>query len=238
MKQILITGLFLIGGLMGATATYAQDVVEESVETVDSPVESLEIEREENGDEITSTIRIELEEEADIVIDQELVDEVIAEFDEEMSNWTDEDRQQLVEALEGLGEIDISTDVGFGESLVAIVAITLSLGMPIIIVAIVAYSTYRKKRLMHETINNYVNSDRDIPPEVMSTLTAGAEPKNALQSGLVLVGVGLGLMAFFFMVGAKEAMGIGFIPLFIGLAKLLVWKLDSKKGKTAEVAID
>ena len=163
------------------------------------------------------------------------VDALLAELDDELGNWSDEDRRALIDAVRGLEEINLSSNIGVGESLVAILAISLTLGMPVIIVGIVAYSSYRKKRLMHDTLNQYVNSDRDIPPEVVKLLTASSAPKNNLQSGLVLVGIGAGLVVFFLLVGAGQAAGIGAIPLFIGLAKLLIWKLEKKSSTNAEV---
>ncbi|MCV6604368.1 MAG: DUF6249 domain-containing protein, partial [Porticoccaceae bacterium] len=64
--------------------------------------------------------------------------------------------------------------------------------------------------------------------EVLQGLQKQQDPKSNLHKGLVMVGVGLGIIGFFTIVGATPGMGLGLIPLFIGLAQLLVWKLESK----------
>ena len=42
----------------------------------------------------------------------------------------------------------------------------------------------------------------------------------------LLGGAGLGLMGFFWFAGADPAIGIGFIPLMIGVGQLIAWKIE------------
>ncbi len=112
--------------------------------------------------------------------------------------------------------------------MIALTAILFTFGTPIMIIAAVLYSSYRKKRLMHETIDQYVTSGKDIPDEVLKGLQKEVTPKNNLHRGLVMSGVGLGIFACFAVIGSLEAAAIGLIPLFIGLAQLLIWKLENK----------
>jgi cadmium resistance protein CadD (predicted permease) len=112
--------------------------------------------------------------------------------------------------------------------LIGITAITLIFGSPLLIVAAVLYANYRKKRLVHDTINQYVSSGKDVPAEVMSSLQAEVTPKSSLRKGLVLTGAGLGIIACFVVMGETEAAALGLIPLFIGLAQLLIWKLEAR----------
>lgn len=111
---------------------------------------------------------------------------------------------------------------------VASLAIALIFGTPIMLVAAVLYASYRKRRLMHNTIDQYVTSGRDIPPEVLQSLHQQVTPGNNLNRGLVMTGAGLGVIACFLVMGTKEAAALGLIPLFIGLAQLLIWKLEKK----------
>ena len=117
-----------------------------------------------------------------------------------------------------------------GGMFVASLAIALIFGTPIMLVAAVLYASYRKRRLMHNTIDQYVSSGRDIPPEVLQSLHQQVTPGNNLNRGLVMTGVGLGVIACFLVMGTREAAALGLIPLFIGLAQLLIWKLEKKQA--------
>ena len=148
--------------------------------------------------------------------------------------------QDIKEVKQGIDDDDL--DINFGsndggifddgitllEALIPITAIVFTFGMPIMIVAVVLYSSYRKKRLMHDTIDQYVNSGKDIPPEVLKGLQKEVTPKNNLHRGLVMSGIGLGIFACFAVIGSLSAAAFGLIPLFIGLAQLLIWKLEEK----------
>jgi len=144
--------------------------------------------------------------------------------------------QDIMDAMAGLsavanrevhaGSSDDSTSVT--DMLMGITAITLIFGSPLLIVAAVLYANYRKKRLVHDTINQYVSSGKDVPAEVMSSLQAEVTPKSSLRKGLVMTGAGLGIIACFVVMGETEAAALGLIPLFIGLAQLLIWKLEAR----------
>lgn len=118
-----------------------------------------------------------------------------------------------------------------GGMFVASLAILFIFGTPIMLVAAVLYANYRKRRLMHNTIDQYVTSGRDIPPEVLESLHQQVTPGNNLSRGLVMTGAGLGVIACFLVMGTKEAAALGLIPLFIGLAQLLIWKLEKKPAQ-------
>ena len=64
----------------------------------------------------------------------------------------------------------------------------------------------------------------------MEGLQKQSDPKSSLHKGVVLIGVGLGIFICFTLIGAMEAGAFGLIPFFIGLAQLLVWKLENKNG--------
>ena len=61
-----------------------------------------------------------------------------------------------------------------------------------------------------------------------------------LKKGLILLATGLGVALFLnFIPEAREAgaWSLGLIPLFIGLAYLLFWKLDKPKGNVSPAAL-
>lgn len=114
------------------------------------------------------------------------------------------------------------------ETVITILAITLLFGSPLLIVAVVLYASYRKRRLLHETITQYVAKDRDIPPEVLEGLHKETKPANNLQKGMIYLALGLGTGLALYLMGETNAAALGFIPLFIGIAYLFIWKLDTK----------
>jgi hypothetical protein len=98
---------------------------------------------------------------------------------------------------------------------------------------------YRRRRLAHDTINQYLASGKEIPPEVMQNLFKDAgsatTPKSNLHKGVVMTALGLGIIICFYAAGIEFFAAFGFIFLFIGLAQLLIWKIEQgKKGEQAQ----
>ncbi len=161
-------------------------------------------------------------------------------LDEVENGLSEEQKEEIIDDLleEMVNDNDHDyDDQGFLSSVAQIVVPSLAIififGTPIMIVAAILYFSYRKRRLMHDTINQYVSSGKDIPPEVLSNLRAeSSTPKSNLHKGLVMCGIGLGIFACFSLLVSMEVASIGLIPLFIGLAQLLIWKLE-QKGKTS-----
>lgn len=122
---------------------------------------------------------------------------------------------------------DDSSGMGAKEAAIAMLAISLIFGTPIFVVIAVLYAGYRKRRLVQETISQYLASGKDVPPEILENIHGGAEkPKNYLQKGFVMVGAGLGIFLCFSIMGEIGIASLGVIPLFIGLAQILIWKLE------------
>jgi hypothetical protein len=131
-------------------------------------------------------------------------------------------------------EDNVPSWVGF----VASLAIVFTLGLPIMIVALILWFGYRKRRLAHDTINGYLASGKEIPPEIMHNLfrdagPVAATPRTNLHKGTVNSAIGLVMVVGFNMIDAEFLAAIGFIFLFVGLAQLLIWKLE--QGKKNEV---
>jgi hypothetical protein len=124
--------------------------------------------------------------------------------------------------------INVGSDEGDIVQLVLpLLAVTLIFGTPIFIVIAVLYAGYRKRRLIQETISQYLASGKEVPPEILESIHGGAErPKNYLQKGFVMVGAGIGIFLAFAIMGSIETASLGLIPLFIGVAQLLIWKLE------------
>lgn len=111
--------------------------------------------------------------------------------------------------------------------LIPIVAIVMVFGLPVFIVGLLVWSRYKRRQLIHQSISAMVEKGVEIPPHLFDE--EKREPGSAMRRGVVLMGVGLGLIAFFMYSGGK-GVGIGFIPLLIGAAYLVVWKLENRQA--------
>ena len=71
-----------------------------------------------------------------------------------------------------------------------------------------------------------------VPPELLVAQRDGLATRNksssALRTALTLLGLGVGLIVFFWARGGDN-WGIGAIPLAISLAQLLAWKIERPK---------
>ncbi len=105
-----------------------------------------------------------------------------------------------------------------------------ALMLPVIIVGIVVYARGASSRQRNDIISRLVEKGLPIPPELMQqdSLVPKSLPTSSLRTALTLLGLGIGLIIFFVAKGGDN-WGIGAIPLAIGLAQLLAWKLEKPK---------
>ena len=98
----------------------------------------------------------------------------------------------------------------------------------------------RREQLLHETVRQLSERGQPIPPELlnegsgalMPEWSKGRRQRSALNDGLVSIAVGLGLMVMFWAMRPGDWLwAIGCIPLFIGIAKLLVWRFEAKQDR-------
>jgi hypothetical protein len=112
------------------------------------------------------------------------------------------------------------------ETLVAVTSIVASFGLPLLIIAIVLYYKHRKNRLLHETIARLAEKGLPVPPEL---LRPPAHSHAGLRGGLMLVGLGIALVAFFGQI--RGPWSIGLIPGLIGVALIVAWAIESRRER-------
>lgn len=116
--------------------------------------------------------------------------------------------------------------------MVPVIAILAVFGTPILIVWLVTRNSYRKKQLLMDNINRMVAEGRDIPPELLDAME-GESPRNMKDRGFTLIAVGLAISIWLNIAAGPEVGSLGLIPLFIGVARFLNWKLDNQSGNKA-----
>ncbi len=115
--------------------------------------------------------------------------------------------------------------------LIPIISILAVFGTPILIVWLVTRNSYRKKQLLMDNINRMVAEGRDIPPELLDAME-GESPSNMKDRGFTLIAVGLAIFIWLTAAAGPGVGSLGLIPLFIGVARFVNWKLDSKQAQS------
>jgi len=100
------------------------------------------------------------------------------------------------------------------------------------------YYKHTREQLWHETARLALEKGQPLPersdPEVQTRVEVRSG-RNDIRSGLILIAVGFGLAVFFGGVHAREVMGIGAIPGFIGVALLLFGIFSRKKSSSRDL---
>ena len=152
----------------------------------------------------------------------------------EWDDLTQDEKEQIQSALneieEGI-EIDVATKTGFFYAILAIMAVSFTLGLPVIVIAIILYYKHRKRRQRDAVIEKFINSGKDVPAELLASWELYPDESDSrLHQGIKLIAVSLGLYLFLhFSVGTDVAL-IATVPLFLGIARLIIWKISEKSG--------
>ena len=161
-------------------------------------------------------------------------------IDTEWDQLDESEQAQILEALEQIEtgvEIDIDIDhsgFGPGKVLVTIVAILSTLGMPFIIIGLILFYKHRKRRRRDLLISKFIDAGKDVPVEILQGSDGSDEPQGNFQRGIMLTGIGVGLLLFLGILIGWDVASVALIPIFIDLARLLVWKLSSKDKSVKE----
>lgn len=115
--------------------------------------------------------------------------------------------------------------------LVPIVAIICSFGCPILIVLLVMIYIYKIYKDRNRVIEMAVQRGVAISPEIFYR---GQSPRRRLNIAMTWLGVGLGVVAMAWIIDSSGLMGVGCVPSFIGLGKLVTYLLEDRKENTGD----
>ena len=110
-----------------------------------------------------------------------------------------------------------------------------AIGMPIFIVWIVYYYENKNKEQVHTTLQKLIESGQELSPDVLENIPGfkgeKVKDQNDVRSGLILIGVGIGLALFgHFGLGVQVVFGVGLLVLSIGVG-MLAYGVYSKNKK-------
>lgn len=114
--------------------------------------------------------------------------------------------------------------------LIPIFGIVFVFGSPVVIVALALAAYNRKRALMHETINKMVDSGQPVPADMIAAFEAN-KPGNHLKAGALLLATGLGLAFFLTVLTGPKIASVAALPLFLGVAFLILHKLDKPSAQ-------
>ncbi len=152
-------------------------------------------------------------------------------------DFSEEEKQRILDKLEEGIEIEIDhndsnhysgTDdrgIDIGEFILGIVAISFSLGMPVIIVALTLYYAAKKRKQKHELIEKMIESGQPLSEEILKSIEV--KKNTPLESGLTSIGIGIALIVFLGLTAGWAVGAVGLIPLFIGIARIVSWKMET-----------
>ncbi len=134
-------------------------------------------------------------------------------------------------------QVSIYTDSGsvfdngkdFVEMVSVIAAFGSIFGAPVLILIFLFYYWYKAKRDRNRVIEAAIMNNVKVDPNLFNDYKT---PRTRLHSALVWMAWGMGIIIFFICVDAAEAAGLGAIPLFVGLAKLITYFMEDRKQPT------
>lgn len=123
------------------------------------------------------------------------------------------------------------------DDIAKLLAVVLSLGMPIIIIAIIFFFRSRDRADMQKTIRMAIERGEALPPDLLDNLRPRKKPKtpmNDIRAGIILIAVAIGMMTWRYIahgsIGGDFA-GLAAIPGCIGVALLLLGIIGSMTRK-------
>jgi hypothetical protein len=105
--------------------------------------------------------------------------------------------------------------------------------LPVCVVALVLDYRRRHNKMLHDTLRLMIEKGAVIPPELLQPPARLnlVRKGNDLRTGLILVGVGLGFLLIKLLDSHANIGSVGFIPLFIGAAFLISWKVGQNSSQ-------
>jgi hypothetical protein len=159
------------------------------------------------------------------------------------TEWDDLDDAEKEEILETLKEIEAGIEVEVDvdssgpsatEAIIAIVAIMFTIGSPILIIGTILYYKHRKRRQRNALIEKFLDSGQEVPAELMESGDLADNSSNTLSRGIKLTAIGLGLFIFLGSMIDWDIATVALIPLCIGIARIVIWKLSDKTSSSTE----
>jgi len=118
--------------------------------------------------------------------------------------------------------------------MIPVIAILSVFGTPVLITGIIVLGWYQRQKRRLSLMEKIVESGQPIPEALLTNAMDQGKPGSSLKKGVTYLGAGAGVIIFGFFV-SETLMAIGAIPVCMGLAYLLLWKLEDKTEEPRSV---
>ena len=78
-----------------------------------------------------------------------------------------------------------------------------------------------------ELVSKFIDAGKEVPEEILRDVTDIDSTDNSLKKGIRLIGVSTGVLLFLGILVGWGVASVALIPLFIGIARVVSWKLNS-----------
>ena len=97
------------------------------------------------------------------------------------------------------------------------------------------YYAHRTRQDVQSTVRVALERGDPLTPDLLDRLVQAPAPRRTdLRRGVIGVGLGIGLGVFGLLVGEPDAvrpmLAVGMVPLLLGLAYLILWRLNGDKA--------
>lgn len=117
------------------------------------------------------------------------------------------------------------------EYITGIVAIVSVFGGGVMVFFFLFSFWFKAKRDRNRVIETAIKNNAKIDPIIFNDFKS---PRTRLHAALVWMAWGLGIVIFFLFVDAIEVIGLGAVPFFVGVAKLITYFLEDRKQPIEE----
>ncbi|MDD2583758.1 MAG: DUF6249 domain-containing protein [Bacteroidales bacterium] len=105
----------------------------------------------------------------------------------------------------------------------------------VLILLVIFVTKLLRDRSKNEVLMKALEKGVELSPDFFKTEPVKSKKEDPLTSALVAIGLGIGVfIALYFFFGDLKFAAFGFIPLFIGLGKLIGYLVNKKKGENLE----
>jgi hypothetical protein len=136
---------------------------------------------------------------------------------------------------------NISDWFGVIGAIVPVVAIL----MPVAIVFVALYFRHQRQVSLHETIKHLADKGMPVPKDLLdppgrnANATSGDwQRRSPFFSAMTVLGVGLGLMVFFYAMGWGGLWGVGALVAIIGVSQLIALAIERRASQAKPVDQD
>lgn len=119
---------------------------------------------------------------------------------------------------------NMATDIVRATLIIPILAITLGIGLPIFIIAIVLYFRYKNKQAKYKLASEALAAGKEIPKELFNENTSkSTQNHDTLAKGIKDICLGIGLGVFLWLLtGVEFLAAIGFLIFCMGVGKVII----------------